>query len=94
MVFQFLIPLGLLLFREIKRNPARLAWVAGLVLFANLVNVYWLVAPSFHPEGVRLHWLDFATISAVGGCWTIVFLGFLKGQPLLPLHPEESLRHA
>jgi hypothetical protein len=94
MVFQFFIPLALLLFRGIKRKPLRLAWVAGLVLIANLVNVYWLVAPSFHPKGVRLHWLDFATLSAVGGFWTMFFLRFLKGQPLLPLHPEEDLRHA
>jgi hypothetical protein len=93
-IFQFLIPLGLLLFREIKRKPVRLAWVASLVLMANLVNVYWLVAPSFHPGGVHLHWLDLAALGAVGGSWTILFLRFLNAQPLLPLHPEEDLHHA
>jgi hypothetical protein len=94
MIFQFLIPLGLLLFRGIKRKPARLALVSVLILCANIVNVYWLVAPAFHPEGVHFHWLDLATLIAIGGFWTIVFLRFLKRQPLLPLHPEEVLRHA
>lgn len=94
MIFQFLIPLGLLLFRGIKRNPNRLALVSILILCANIVNVYWLVAPAFHPDGVQFHWLDLATLIAIGGFWTIVFLRFLKQQPLLPLHPEEDLRHA
>jgi hypothetical protein len=58
-----------------------------------VVNVYWLVAPAFHPKGVRIHWLDFATLLAVGGFWSAMFLFFLARQPLLPLHPQEALRH-
>jgi hypothetical protein len=94
MIVQFLIPTGLLLFRGIKRKPERLALVSTVILGSNIVNVYWLVAPAFHPEGVHLHWLDFATLLTIGGFWTILFLRFLKQHPLLPLHPEEGLRHA
>ena len=45
------------------------------------------------PKGVRIHWLDFATLIAVGGFWSAMFLFFLARQPLLPLHPQEALRH-
>jgi hypothetical protein len=94
MAFQFILPVGLLLLRGMKRQRERLGAIAALIVVVNIVNVYWLIAPAFHPEGVRIHWLDFATLIAVGGFWTALFLWFLNRQPLLPLHPGEGLRHA
>jgi len=94
MAFQFIVPLGLLLLRGMKRKRERLGAIATLIVAVNIVNVYWLIAPAFHPEGLRIHWLDFATLIAVGGFWTSVFLWFLNRQPLLPLHLGEGLRHA
>ena len=94
MVFQFVLPLGLLLLRGMKRKRERLGAIAAMIVIVNIVNVDWLIAPAFHPEGLRIHWLDFATLGAVGGLWTAAFLWLLNRQPLLPLHPEEELRHA
>lgn len=93
MIFQFLLPFALLLLRGMKRKRGRLAVIAVMIVLANLVNVYWLIAPAFHPEGVRIHWLDFATLIAVGGFWIALFLWFLNRQPLLPLHPDEVMRY-
>jgi hypothetical protein len=93
MAFQFILPVGLLLLRGMKRHRERLGAIAALIVVVNIVNVYWLIAPAFHPEGLRIHWLDFATLIAVGGFWTALFLWFLNRQPLLPLHPGEGLRH-
>ena len=94
MLFQFLAPLSLLLLRAAKRKRERLGAIAAMIVLANVVNVYWLVAPAFHPQGIRIHWLDFATLIAVGGFWTSMFLCFLRRQPLLPLNSEEELCHA
>jgi hypothetical protein len=94
MAFQFILPVGLLLFRGMKRQRERLGAIAAMIVVVNMVNVYWLIAPAFHPEGVRIHWLDFTTLIAVGGFWAATFLWFLNRQPLLPLHREEELRHA
>ncbi len=93
MLFQFLAPIALLLLRATKRKRERLRVIAILVVIANVVNVYWLVVPAFHPEGVHIHWLDFAAFFAVGGFWTAMFLHFLTRQPLLPLNPKEECRH-
>jgi hypothetical protein len=93
MLFQFLAPVALLLSRAMKLKRERLGVIAAMIVIANLVNVYWLVAPAFHPKGVQIHWLDFATLIAVGGFWTAMFLYFLARQPLLPLQSEEVLRH-
>jgi hypothetical protein len=94
MAFQFILPVGLLLLRGMKRHRERLGAIAALIVVVNIVNVYWLIAPAFHPEGLRIHWLDFATLIAVGGFWTALFLWFLNRQPVLPLHPGKGLRHA
>lgn len=45
-VFHFAVPFLVLLVRPLKRNIAALSWVAGLVLFAHLIDDYWLIAAS------------------------------------------------
>ncbi len=57
-IAHFALPFGLLLFRELKRRPVTLAVVAGWVLVMRLADQLWLVEPSFHPQGFRLHALD------------------------------------
>jgi hypothetical protein len=88
---QVALPLGLLLLRGMKRKRERLGTIAAMIVLADLLTVYWLIAPTFHPQGVRIHWLDFTTLIVVGGFWVAMFLWFLSRQPLLPLHPEEAL---
>ncbi|MEP6956360.1 MAG: hypothetical protein ABI883_05995, partial [Chthoniobacterales bacterium] len=68
-LLQFFIPFALLLSRAAKKNRERLGWIAALVALANILAVFWLVAPSFHPEGFYVHWLDFAELIALGGFW-------------------------
>jgi hypothetical protein len=93
MAFQFIAPSALLLLREAKRKRQCLGAIAALIVLVNMVNVYWLVAPAFHPRGVRVHWLDFAAMILIGGLWTTLFLWFLQRQPLLPALSAEALRH-
>ncbi len=83
-VFHFLVPFFMLLFRSTKTRGNRLVFVAALVLAAHLINVWWIVVPSFHPDGIRLHWLDFAAPLGIGGLWLAAFLFNLKGPALLP----------
>jgi hypothetical protein len=47
MVAHFLIPFLLLLMRQMKRNARRLAMIAGLLLGMRLVDLTWLILPSF-----------------------------------------------
>ncbi len=79
-VGQFLLPFALLLSRAVKQNPRRLAIIAGVILGANLLHYYWLVAPTYHPSGVSVHWLDAAAFLAVGGAWSAMFLHHLATQ--------------
>ncbi len=80
-LFQFLLPFLLLLSRAAKRNRERLAGIALGIFAANILATFWLVAPSFHPDGFAVHWLDAAEFLALGGFWFALFLHFLKQQP-------------
>jgi hypothetical protein len=90
-LFHFLMPFFLLLSRELKRNVPALATIAGVIFFAQMVNTYWLVAPSFDQTGIRLHWLDFAAPVGVGGIWVAAFTRRLKSRPLLVRNDPRQL---
>lgn len=83
LVFQFLLPFGLLLGRELKRDPRRLARVALLVAAAGVLNVFWLVKPSLSHGHFSLSWLDVAVFLGLGGVWIGLFLrNWQKYQPV------------
>jgi hypothetical protein len=63
----FLAPFLLLLFRRIKRSPGALAGLGVWLLAMHYLDVYWLVAPQLHPGGVRVAWLDVATLAGISG---------------------------
>ena len=96
-LFHFFVPFFLLLFRYLKTRPAYLALLAATIFIVHVLNIYWLVQPSFHPTGIRVSWLDFAAPVGIGGLWLGVFLWQLKRAPLLPLNDprwREELAHA
>lgn len=83
-LFHFFVPFFLLLFRVMKQNVARLAVIASLIFCMHIVEVFWVIEPSFFREGMHVHWLDFSTIVGVGGVWLALFAANLKRHALLP----------
>jgi hypothetical protein len=93
-MFHFSVPFFFLLSRRIKRNIDLLVRIACLLLIMRWVDLYWLAAPALSHGHFSPHWLDFATLLAVGGVWAAVFIQQLKKRPLLPIHDpylEEAL---
>ncbi|MCE7984382.1 MAG: hypothetical protein DYG89_24680 [Caldilinea sp. CFX5] len=84
-LFHFALPFVLLLSREVKRNARLVLGIAVLVVVTRLLDTFWLVAPDFGERG-PLHWLDIATVIAIGGLWYALFRWLLARQPLLPVH--------
>ena len=85
-VFHFAVPFFLLLMRNIKREPSALALTAGLILFMQLVFMYYQIVPAFLNTHIGEHWMDFLTPFGVGGIWLAYFLWQLRRNPLLPQH--------
>lgn len=81
--FHFFFPFFLLLFRTMKRHLRALVFLAAMVFAAHIVDLFWLIIPSFHPTGIQVSWMDFAALLGVGGMWVAMFIALLKREPLL-----------
>ena len=95
-LFHFAVPFALLLSRDLKRRIDLLCGIAALVFVAHIVDVYWLVMPSFltnaaHPA-VHLHWLDLTVFIGIGGFWVALFLFNLARFPLVPLNDPRLVK--
>jgi len=94
-IFHFFLPFFLLLMRPIKDRASTIGIVAVLILVMRYLDVYWLTAPAWYPEGFHYSWMDLATLVGIGGIWMWFFIGQLKGQSIIPIHEtwvEEALR--
>jgi hypothetical protein len=95
-VAHFAVPFFLLLSRDLKRNPRRLAAVAGWLLLTHLVDLHWVIMPRIHEAGPQLSWLDLTAFVGVGGV-ALAFLVFrMRGVATMPVRDpylEESLRY-
>jgi hypothetical protein len=81
---QFALPFVLLLSRAVKRKAATLCAVALGVALMHQLEIFWFVAPTFHPDGFAFHWTTLLAPIGIGGVWLAAFLSGLKGRPLLP----------
>lgn len=84
-ISMFAIPFCLLLSQARKRNPIRLMRVSIFILCARLIDVFWIVEPTFRNKGFAVYWPDFAAFIGVGGIWIFAYIRQLQQRPLLPL---------
>lgn len=92
----FALPFALLLSRDLKRNFKLLASIAMFILVMRLVDLYWLITPSFRTQGFGISFLDFTIPIGLTGLWLAYFLFQLEKRPLMPRnapHLEEVLEH-
>jgi hypothetical protein len=88
----FLIPFLSLLCRGNKTRLDRLAVIALLIVAGRVLELFWLVKPSFPTPAPALHWLDAAAALTLGGTWLAVFLGRLmtRASVVGNLAPEDA----
>ncbi len=84
LLFHFALPFFLLLSRDLKRNNRLLQKVAMWMIFARLVDLFWMTRPEFTARALPTP-LDLTVPVAVVGLWLAFFAFNLKQQPLLPL---------
>ncbi|MEO7191861.1 MAG: hypothetical protein ABI051_12470 [Vicinamibacterales bacterium] len=84
LLVQFVLPFMLLLSRSLKRNPARVKWIAILILLMRVVDITWTIGPVFRHDGSALHWLDFAAVLGMGALWLPLFWRHLAQRSLVP----------
>jgi hypothetical protein len=106
-VGHFALPFALLLSRDLKRHSGLLAKVALFVIAMRLVDLIWLVAPTFAAHGaaageghagfaVPVHWMDVVVPVGLAGVWVFFFARQLRRRSLLPANDpffKETFAH-
>ena len=82
-VFYFFVPFLVLLGRRNKQLHRRLATIAGGILVARVLEVFFLIGPAFYKDLLSAHWLDLAALAGVGGVWVSLFVWRLGMRPVL-----------
>jgi len=85
-IFQFAFPFLMLLSRATKKNAQRLAMLAALILVMRIIDVIWLIEPTYSRGDFVFNWMDYVAPIAIGGLWLGTFAWQLQKQPLLPIN--------
>jgi len=92
---RFFGPFVILLLQSIKKHPHQLCYVAGWILFMQLVDIYLIVLPALHGTGVHLSVWDVAALVAIGATLAFVYLRIVARASLFPVRDPrlvESLK--
>jgi hypothetical protein len=82
--FGFFAPFMILFSRWVKRRRRALSIVAVWALLVQLLNIFWMIAPSFGRSGPQVTLLDVLLIIGLGGVWLALFGRALGARNVLP----------
>jgi len=82
----FVIPFVGLLTRAAKRSPAFLAVMAVWILLMRWVDLYWLVMPTHHQDGIHFSWMDITTFIGIGGLFLWYFWRRYSANAVVPVN--------
>jgi hypothetical protein len=87
----FVIPFCLMLSRALKRDWRRLRWLAAWVFLMRLIDLIWIVEPSFNRDKIHLSIFDFIIPAGLMGLWVTYFLYNLAQRPLMPVYESHVI---
>lgn len=81
-VLHFIVPFFALVTRDAKAHPGRIKWVAGLMLTAHLMDLYWLIFPVLG-KGVLFSWPELSFLAFfLGGTGLWLRKAFTWGEDM------------
>lgn len=82
---RFAVPYFVLLSQPSKSNPKRLMFISVWILLAHMLDLYWLVMPTFGKDTVVFGWMEIAFPMLAFGILILVFTMRAKKQNLVPI---------
>jgi len=73
----------------VKREASAIVRVAIGIMIVRLVDLWWLIAPEFHPDGISASWLDVLLPLSLFALWLGCFAWQLGGRAILPVHDPQ-----
>ncbi len=92
---RFFGPFAILLLQSIKKHPRQLCYVAGWIVFMQMLDMYIVVLPALHGTGVHLSLWDFIPLIGIGATLGFVYLRIVGKASLFPVRDPrlvESLK--
>jgi hypothetical protein len=83
-IVQFAVPYFVLLPQEAKMDPRRLKFMAIWILFAHLLDIYWLVMPGY-AEQFSLGWTEMSVPLIVAGAGLLVLSRNMGRHHIIPV---------
>lgn len=96
LVFKFIVPFVALLPQWAKRNPSHLCAVSFLIIFMQLVDVYWMVYPHYSESVIKFSFPEIGIFLGFLGLFLYTCTKFLTQQSLIPEgdhYHDESTSH-
>lgn len=93
---KFLVPFFSLLPRDAKRSPSRLMKVAIWMLFAQWIDLIWIIQPEFFKDGPRISWIEIAGFLGFAGLFGLLTTRFLSKNSVVAIRDPrivESVFH-
>ena len=88
---QFAVPFLALIWTPSKRSAAVVGSISVLLIVTNLVQIWWLLVPSFRETGFT--WVHPAAAIAMGGLWLVVLSFTARFRCIAPAlqSPEQTV---
>ena len=81
----FIVPYFGLLSQPSKMNSKRLMFMSVWILFAHIVDLYWLVMPTFSREGFVFNWIEVGYPLIAFGILILIFVWKSKKNNIVPI---------
>jgi len=82
----FLLPFVSLIFFNTKRNRKIIVFFAFWMFLFHYVDMYWLIAPTFHHESAQFSWMDLTTFVGIGGIFIALFWSSFTSKAIVPVN--------
>jgi hypothetical protein len=96
-ICHWVIPFCILLSRDIKRSKAKMIWVCCFMIFARMIDMWWLIEPNFKDAAGNLHILGnfgilaYATVPvSIIALWVVYYLTELMKRPLINVNDPHT----
>lgn len=85
----FAVPFLALIFRASKRNMKVLFAIATLIIVMQFIDLYWIIMPTLHIDGVHFSWMDITTWLGIGGIFLFLFWREFTANAIVPIKDEK-----